>query len=100
MPAKSKKNYRAMAHSDTLADLSATTHKAIVKGAFVSINDLNMIIEHAQNLKRELFPTLANTSDPFLTEEPKSDVARLPTIQVPAVEKPVVEKQKSGFLGR
>lgn len=101
MPAKTKKNYRAMAHSDGLASLASTTHRSVVRGAFVSINDLNTIIELAQNLKRELFPALADTSDPFLTEEPiKSDVAKLPTIHVPAVEKPVQEKSKTGFLGR
>ena len=105
MPAKSKKNYRAMAHSDGLSELATRTHKSVVRGAFVSVNDLNALIELANNLKKELFPALAaNTLDPFLVEEPKSDVTKLPTVKAPAVQvEPVKEPEpakKSGFLGR
>lgn len=99
MPTKNKVNYRAAAHSDSLSDLSTRTHKAVIKGAFVSLNDLNALIELANNLKKELFPTLADTFDPFLTDEaPKQpDVAKLPTVSVPAVPK---EEPKKSFLGR
>lgn len=100
MPVKSKKNYRAMANSDELAGLASETHKKVTKGTFVPQADLDALIRLANDLSRELRPpTPVNEADPFLTEGPKSDVAKLPTVQVPAVEKPV-EKQKSGFLGR
>lgn len=103
MPAKSKKNYRAMANSDELAWLASEVHKKVTKGTFVLQADLDALIRLANDLAKELRPApIAGTLDPFLTEEPaKSDVAKLPTVSVPAVEKPKEEvKQKSGFLGR
>lgn len=103
MPVKNKVNYRAAAHSDTLSDLATQTHKKVIKGAFVSAQDLDALIDLANNLKRELRPASAvDTSDPFLTEGPKvSEVSKLPTEKVPVVE-PVREEQvtKKGFLGR
>ncbi|MDE2590843.1 MAG: hypothetical protein KGL95_14405 [Patescibacteria group bacterium] len=97
-------NYRAAAHSDGLADLSSRTHKAVIKGAFVSVNDLNALIELANNLKKELHPTpVVDTFDPFLTEAPKqSDVSKLPTVKAPTVEvaKELEPAKKTGFLGR
>lgn len=101
MPVKSKVNYRAAAHSDELSTLSASVHKQVLKGASVIPAQLDTLIRLANDLARELrgAPAPVDTSDPFLTDGPKSDVAKLPTVQVPTVEKPV-EKQKSGFLGR
>lgn len=108
MPAKNKVNYRAAAHSDELSALSASVHRQVLKGYYVSLVSLDTLIRLATDLSRELRGTsgsqvpAADTTDPFLTEGPKVDVARLPTVQVPVpqTEKPKEEVKKSGFLGR
>ena len=99
MPAKSKKNYRAMAHSDELVFLAAETHKKVTKGTFVSQEDLDALIRLANDLSRELrgssLPPPPDTLDPFLLD-------KAPTVKVPApmVEQAKEEVVKKGFLGR
>lgn len=99
MPATKKIDFHSAGHSQDLLALASTVHKAILKGNDVTERDLNEIVRLAGELKTRLGHSHPAGFDPFLTEAPKSDVAKLPTVQTPSVEKPV-EKQKSGFLGR
>src|SRR5712692_10480730 len=78
MPAKTKKNYRAMAHSDDLSILAVRIHKSVVKGEHVGQADLDALIRLSNDLVRELRPA-PMAPDAFLVD-------KLPTQQVPAVE--------------